>query len=53
MLEWAKWVLDQLQYDLDLSEMTRSPTDNPDRSHVGTSGLEFIDIDEISGLDNP
>jgi hypothetical protein len=49
MLEWVQWVLDQLQDDPDLSEMTGSPVDNPDRSQVGTSGPEFIDIDEIVG----
>jgi hypothetical protein len=27
--------------------------DNPDRSQMGPSGLEFIDIDEITGLDDP
>jgi hypothetical protein len=52
MLEWAQQVLDQLQDDPDLSEMTGSPVDNPDRSQVGTSGPEFIDIDEIDGLDD-
>jgi hypothetical protein len=52
MLEWVQRVLDQLQDDPDLSEMTGSPVDNPDRSQVGTSGPEFIDIDEIDGLDD-
>jgi len=45
-------VLDQLQDDLDLSETTGSPIDNPERIHMGTSNLEFIDVDEIVGLDD-
>jgi hypothetical protein len=32
--------------------MIGSPVDNPDRSQVGTSSPEFIDIDEIVGLDD-
>jgi hypothetical protein len=52
MLEWAQQVLDQLQADPDLSEMTGSPVDNPERIQVGTSGPEFIDVDEIVGLDD-
>jgi hypothetical protein len=49
MLEWAQQVFDQLQADPDLSEMTGSPVDNPERIQVGTSGPEFIDVDEIVG----
>jgi hypothetical protein len=52
MLERVQRVLDQLQDDLDLSEMTGSPIDNPERSHVGTSGPKFIDVDELVGLDD-
>jgi hypothetical protein len=52
MLEWVQQVLDQLQDDPDLSEMTGSPVDNLERSQVGTSGPKFIDIDEISRLDD-
>jgi hypothetical protein len=33
--------------------MTGLPADNPDRSQMGPSGPEFIDLDEITGLDNP
>jgi hypothetical protein len=49
MLEWAHWVIDQLQDDPNLSETIGSPVDNPERSQVGTSGPEFIDVDEILG----
>jgi hypothetical protein len=30
-----------------------APTDNPDESQVGPSNLEKIEINEITGLDNP
>jgi hypothetical protein len=33
--------------------MTRLPVDNPDENQMGPSGPEFIDIDEINGLDDP
>ena len=33
--------------------MTRVPTDNPDKSQVGPSGPELIQIEKIIGLDNP
>jgi hypothetical protein len=33
--------------------MTRLPTDNLDEIQEGPSGPEFIDIDEITGLDDP
>jgi hypothetical protein len=32
--------------------MTGLPADNLDRSQTGPSDLEFIDLDEITGLDN-
>jgi len=44
-------VIDYLQDDLDLSGTMGSLADNPDRIQVGPRGLEFIDIDEITGLD--
>jgi hypothetical protein len=52
MLEHAQWIIDQLQDDPDLISMTRLPDDNPDESQMGPSGPEFIDIDEITGLDD-
>jgi hypothetical protein len=45
-------VLGQLQNDPDLSEMTGSPVDNPERSRVGTRGPKFIDVDELARLDD-
>jgi hypothetical protein len=53
MIEHAQWIIDQLQDDPDLIGMTRLPADNPDESQMGPSGPEFIDIDEITGLDDP
>jgi hypothetical protein len=53
MIEQVQWIIDQLQDDPDLTGMTGSPADNPDGSQTGPSGPEFIDIDEIIGLDDP
>jgi hypothetical protein len=33
--------------------MTRLPVDDPDEIQTGPSGPEFIDIDELIGLDDP
>jgi hypothetical protein len=33
--------------------MSRLPADNPNESQTGLSGPEFIDLDEITGLDDP
>ena len=33
--------------------MARLPEDNSDRSHMGPSDPEFIDLDEITGLEYP
>jgi hypothetical protein len=33
--------------------MTRIPTDDPDERWTDPSGSKFIDIDEITGLDDP
>jgi hypothetical protein len=46
-------IIDQLQDDPDLIGMTRIPTNNPDESQIGPSSPELIDIDEITGLNNP
>jgi hypothetical protein len=46
-------MIDQLQDDPDIAETTGSPTDNPDGSRAGPSSPEFIDLDEITGLDDP
>jgi hypothetical protein len=53
MLEHVQWIIDQLQDDPDIINMTRLPADNPDESQTGPSGPEFIDLDEITGLDDP
>jgi hypothetical protein len=53
MLEQVQWIIDQLQDDPDLISMTRLHADNPDEIQTGPSGPEFIDIDEITGLDDP
>jgi hypothetical protein len=49
MIEQAQRVIDQLQDDPDLIEITRVPADNPIESRVGPSGPELIQIDEITG----
>jgi hypothetical protein len=53
MLDHAQRIIDQLQDYPDLISMTGLPADNPDRSQTGPSGPEFIDLDEITGLDDP
>jgi hypothetical protein len=53
MIENAQWIMDQLQNDPDIINMPRLPVDNPDESQTGPSGPEFIDLDEITGLDDP
>jgi hypothetical protein len=53
LMEQAHRVIDQLQNDPDLIEMTRVPVDNPIEIQVGPSGPEPIQIEEIIGLDNP
>jgi hypothetical protein len=53
MLEHVQWIIDQLQDDLNIINMERLPTDNPDEIQTGPSDPEFIDLDEITGLDDP
>jgi hypothetical protein len=48
MLEHAQWIIDQLQDEPDILNMARLLEDNLDRSQRGPSGLEFIDLDEIT-----
>jgi hypothetical protein len=50
--EHAQWIIDQLQNDLDIINMPRLPADNPDESQTGPSDPEFIDLDEITRLDD-
>jgi hypothetical protein len=49
MIQHAQHIIDQLQYDSDLTRMTGSPTDKPNEIHIGQRGLELIDINEIIG----
>jgi hypothetical protein len=53
MLEHAQQIIDQLQDDPDILNMERIFEDNPDRSQMGPSGPKFIDLDDITGLDDP
>jgi hypothetical protein len=53
MLENAQRIIDQMQDDPDIINMPRFPTDNPDESQMGPNNPEFIDLDEITGLDDP
>jgi hypothetical protein len=52
-IEQSHRVIDQLQDDPNLIEMTRVPTDNPVEIRTSPSGLEPIQIEEIMGSDNP
>jgi hypothetical protein len=45
--------MDQLKNDPDVINMPRLPADNPDESQTGLKSPEFIDLDEITELDNP
>jgi hypothetical protein len=47
MIEKVQLVIYQLQDDPDLIGMMGAPVDNPYESHVGPSGPELIQIDEI------
>jgi hypothetical protein len=53
MIEQVHWIIDQLQDDLDLTGMTGSPVNNSDEIQIGLSNDELIDIDEITGLEDP
>jgi hypothetical protein len=53
MLEKAQQMIDRLQDDPDIVETTGSLADNPGRSQAGPSNPEFIDLDEITRLDDP
>jgi hypothetical protein len=48
----AHRVIDQLQNDLDLVEMTRVPAENPIKSRGDPSGLEPIQLEGITKLKN-
>jgi hypothetical protein len=53
LIEKAQRVIDQLENDLDLVEMTRVPVDNPVERRIGPSGPVPIQIEDITGLDSP
>jgi hypothetical protein len=46
-------VIDRLENDLELIEMMRIPSDNPIKIRGEPSGLESIQLEEITGLKNP
>jgi hypothetical protein len=48
----AQRVIDQLQNDPNLVDMTRVPSDHPIESRGGPSDPESIQIEEITGSDN-
>jgi hypothetical protein len=52
-MEQEQRVIDQLQNDLHLIDMTRVPADNLIESQEGPSDLEPIEIEETTGSDNP
>jgi hypothetical protein len=53
MYEQAQWMMNQMRDNPDLVRMPRLPTDSPEEIPMGPSGPEFIDLDNINGLDDP
>jgi hypothetical protein len=53
LLEGAQRIIDQLQNDPDLVEMSRTPVDDPIKIRGDLSGLKPIQLEEITGLENP
>ena len=53
MLEHVQWIMDQLQDDSNILNMTRLTEDNLDRSQTSPRGPEFIDLDDITWLYDP
>jgi hypothetical protein len=53
LLEGAQRIIDQLQNDPDLVDMSRIPIDDPITSRGERSGLEPIQLEEIIGPENP
>jgi hypothetical protein len=52
MLEHAQQIIDQLQDHPDILNMAKLFEDNLDRSQVSPSSPEFIDLDDITRLDD-
>jgi hypothetical protein len=52
-LEGAQRIIDQVQNDLDLVEMSRIPTDDPIKIRGELSGLDPIQLEKITELENP
>jgi hypothetical protein len=53
LLEGAQRIIDQLQNDPDLVYMSRILVDRPIKNKGEPSGLEPIQIEQITGLENP
>jgi hypothetical protein len=53
LLEGAQRVIDQLENDLEIIEMMRIPLDNPSTIRGDPSGLESIELEEITSPKNP
>jgi hypothetical protein len=53
MYEKAQWMMNQMRDNPDLVRMPRLLIDSPEEISVGPSGFEFIDLDNINGLDDP
>jgi hypothetical protein len=53
LLEGAQRIIDQLKNDPDLIEMMRIPTDDPIKIQGEPSGLEPMQLEEITRLENP
>jgi hypothetical protein len=52
VLEHAQRIVDHLQDDPNILNMARLSEDNPDRSQMSPRNLEFIDLDDITRLDD-
>jgi hypothetical protein len=53
LLEGAQRIINQLQNDFDLIEMMRIPIDDPIKIQGEPSGLNSMQLEEITGSENP